>query len=101
MREGYYAEINEDNICFRVLHHSAISEFTDRFIFIGDYDEKYLEAVYNPENGEFTFPEKLEPIPAVETVEQKIARLEEQNIILMDALADLYEEILALKGEDV
>ena len=100
MREGYYAEINEDNICFRVLHHSAISEFTERFIFIGDYDEKYLGAVYNPENREFTFPEKLEPIPAVETVEQKLTRLEEQNLILMSALADLYEEILTLKEEE-
>ena len=36
-----------------------------------------------------------------ETTEQKLARLEEQNLILMSALADLYEEILVLKGEDV
>ncbi len=46
-------------------------------------------------------PEPVEPEPIPETTEQKLARLEEQNLILMDALADLYEEILTLKEEDV
>ncbi len=32
---------------------------------------------------------------------QKLVQLEEQNLIIMSALADLYEEILALKEEDV
>jgi len=45
--------------------------------------------------------ETTEPTEPPETVEQKLARLEEQNLILMDALADLYEEILTLKEEDV
>ena len=32
-----------------------------------------------------------------ETTEQKLARLESQNIILMDALATVFEEVLALR----
>jgi len=33
-----------------------------------------------------------------ETPDQKLARLEEQNLILMDALATTFEEILALRA---
>ena len=46
-------------------------------------------------------PEPTEPEPIPEPIDDKITRLEEQNLILMDALADLYEEILTLKEEDV
>lgn len=41
----------------------------------------------------------LPPIePSVfETTEQKLSRLEEQNLILMDALATTFEEVMALR----
>lgn len=41
-----------------------------------------------------------EPIPmesSQETTEQRLARLEEQNLILMDALATTFEEVLMLR----
>lgn len=38
-----------------------------------------------------------EPYVAKETVEEKLARLEEQNLILMDALATTFEELLAIR----
>jgi hypothetical protein len=57
------------------------------------------------ENGwiELTEEEFRQPVPepAPETTEQKLTRIEEQNLIIMSALADLYEEILTLKEEDV
>ena len=41
---------------------------------------------------------QLEPQPPVETMEQKIARLEQQvqsdNLIVMETLASIYEEII-------
>ena len=44
-----------------------------------------------------------EPQPPVETMEQKIARLEQQvqsdNLILMDALAMTYEQIMMMRSE--
>ena len=40
-------------------------------------------------------------LPNMETTKQKLVQLEEQNLIIMSALADLYEEMLALKEEDV
>ncbi len=43
-------------------------------------------------------PEPVEPEPIPETLEQKLARLEEQNLILMDALATTFEEVLALRA---
>ena len=33
-----------------------------------------------------------------ETIDQKLARLEEDNLILMDALATTFEEVLALRA---
>lgn len=50
-----------------------------------------------PEGGLDALLAKPEP---PETTEQKLARLEQQNLIIMDALADLYEEILTLKEEE-
>lgn len=43
-------------------------------------------------------PPEPEPAPPPETTEEKLARLEEQNLILMDALATTFEEVLALRG---
>ncbi len=43
-------------------------------------------------------PPEPEPIPQLETTEQKLARLEEQNLILMDALATTFEELLELRA---
>lgn len=46
------------------------------------------------------FPPEPEPepyLPEQETTEQKLARIEEQNIILMDALATTFEELIALR----
>lgn len=33
----------------------------------------------------------------IETLEQKLERIEQDNLILMDALATVYEELLTLK----
>ena len=43
-------------------------------------------------------PEPVEPGPVTETVEEKLTRIEEQNLILMDALATTFEELLALRA---
>ena len=43
-------------------------------------------------------PEPEPYLPEQETTEQKLARLEEQNLILMDALATTFEEILVLQA---
>lgn len=42
-------------------------------------------------------PEPEPYLPEQETTDQKLARIEEQNIILMDALATTFEEIIALR----
>ena len=96
---GYFAELDNNNVCFRVLHRTAIKELADNFIPIPEYNERYLGATYDPNSEEFVFKEPA-PVEPPETTEQKLARLEEQNLILMDALADLYEEILTLKEEE-
>ena len=42
-------------------------------------------------------PEPTDPEPAPETMDEKLARLEQQNLILMDALATTFEELIALR----
>lgn len=43
-------------------------------------------------------PEPVEPVPAPETTDEKLARLEEQNLVIMDALATTFEEVLTLRA---
>lgn len=43
-------------------------------------------------------PVVIDNSPPPETTEQKLARIEEQNLILMDALATTFEEVMALRA---
>jgi hypothetical protein len=43
-------------------------------------------------------PPQVEEHLESETVEQKLARIEEQNLIIMDALATTFEEVLILQS---
>lgn len=62
---------------------------------IGELQEGWIE-ITKEEFEQFIPPIEPEPVP--ETTEEKLARLEEQNLILMDALATTFEEILALRA---
>lgn len=79
------------------LPHDNVSD-TVQIIDITGLAEKPQEGWYYVD-GEFIecLPEPT-PSEPTETTEQKLARLEEQNIILMDALATTFEEVLALRG---
>jgi len=63
--------------------------------------EGFFYIVNGDGEGYFSeFPPEPEPepyLPEQETTDQKLARIEEQNIILMDALATTFEEIIALR----
>jgi len=84
------------------LPHDVINERI-QVIDITDFEEKPQEGWFYIDGVFLEDVSELMPEPEIpsETLEQKLARLEEQNLILMDALADLYEEILTLKEEDV
>ena len=84
------------------LPHDVINERI-QVIDITDFEEKPQEGWFYTDGVFLEDVSELMPEPEIpsETLEQKLARLEEQNLILMDALADLYEEILTLKEEDV
>ena len=56
-----------------------------------------IRWVIEPE-GEWELGPVSEPTILPETTEQKLARLEEQNLILMDAMATTFEEVLALRA---
>jgi len=77
--------------------HSAEVPFGETFDFYTETPGTYNLHV----RGENAGGDLLEIIVHPETAEDKFYRLEEQNLIIMSALADLYEEILVLKEEDV
>jgi hypothetical protein len=108
---GYYAEIDGENRCFRILHKSAIPKITDKFIPIPEPSERYLGAIYSLETRKFIFPDPVEPEPEPPeppeppnfekpSVDLQLSRLEAQNLIIMEALATVYAETLGDKADD-
>jgi hypothetical protein len=47
---------------------------------------------YNSTTGEFTNP-VIEPMNEEKTIQQQMAELREQNLVLMDAIATIYEKL--------
>ena len=80
------------------LPHDNISDSV-KVIDITELEIKPQEGWFYIDN-EFVqhIPEPVETEPISETTEQKLARIEEQNLILMDALATTFEEVLALRA---
>lgn len=91
----YYAQINVDGICIGVSQLAGKVE-TEHMIEIDEYDTSLLGKRWSGETWD-AGPDP-EPGPPPETIEDKMARLEEQNLILMDALATTFEEVLALRA---
>lgn len=93
----HYAQINVDGICIGVSQ-LAGEVAAEHMIEIDSYDEKLLGKRWNGTAWEDVPRPDPEPEPEpVETTDQKVDRLEEQNLILMDALATTFEEILELR----
>ncbi len=92
-----YATINENFTCV------GISELTEtvndpNMIEIPSYDESYIHKKY--ESGEWV-DKSIEPTTpqlAPKTTEERLEEAKQRNLILMDAMATLYEEIQILKG---
>lgn len=89
-----FITLNEENILIGVRYGQTIIE--------GEIESERGEIGQRYVDGEFIdVPD--EPQPPVETTEQKIARLEQQvmndNLILMDALAMTYEQIMMMRSE--
>lgn len=59
--------------------------------------EEGWEVITESEFRELANLPEPEPIEPPETAEEKLTRLEEQNLILMDALATVFEEVIELR----
>ena len=92
----YYAQIDENNICFAVTQAAEVVNSLD-MIPIQGLNTELLGKKWTGEDWE-EVPAPEEPEEPAETIEQKLTRLESQNIILMDALATTFEELLTLRA---
>ena len=97
----YYAQIDENNICFAVTQAAAEIE-SSNMIPIQGLDTELLGKKWTGEGWEEApAPEESQEPEEPPEYPNRIAQIQEQNLILMSALADLYEEILALKEGEV
>lgn len=89
-----YIRFNEDNLIISVRWGSEIVD--------GEIESEHGEIGQRLVDGEF-IDVPVEPQTPIETMEEKIARLEQQvmndNLILMDALAMTYEEVMMMRAE--
>lgn len=91
-----YIELDDDNIVVSVIQSNSEMDVDGYELSLtGEVGQKRV-------NDEF-IDVPVEPQPPVETMEEKIMRLEQQvmndNLILMDALAMTYEEVMLMRSE--
>lgn len=94
-----YAQISIDN---RVV---GISQLSDKVESENSIDITELEKqpqlgfIYDPSTGQFTEPDS-EPIPPPKpSLDERMNQLQQDNLILMDALAVTFEELLNIKSQ--
>ena len=87
-----YAQINEDKICVAVSQSGGTISGKD-IIELEMFDASILGKKYNNGKWEDVYVEPVEPEPT------QLDRIEEQQLITMEATATVYEAVLALGGE--
>lgn len=86
----FYAQIDENNICIVVSNLSG-EVIADNLIQLETYDISILGKRYN--NGEWEEVPRPEPEPTqLDKIEEQVYSNNENNIILMEAMADQYEQ---------
>ena len=100
----YYAQINDNNICDGI---SRINELDNRpsMIQLDSYDASVIGKLWTGSEWiENPNPPEPQPEPQPETVtlnslQEKIDQLEQQNMALMMGMVDVYAAVTTGKGE--
>lgn len=87
----FYAQLNEDKICIGISQLSG-EVIKENLVEISFYDESYLWKKY--ENSVWS-TETFEPDHPVIQEEPTTTEIMENQIILMDVIATMYEDMLA------
>lgn len=86
----FYAQLNEENICIGISQLSGEVK-AENMIELDGYDTPLLGKRWTRQGWEeVPRPEQEAPAPTVD----RLARLEAQTLLLADAIADIYEELL-------
>lgn len=89
-----YAQINEDKICVAISQAGGTISGED-IIELEMFDASILGKKYNNGIWEDVYVEPVEAEPT------QLDRIEEQQLITMEATATVYEAVLALGGEQI
>ena len=89
-----YAQINEDKICVAISQAGGTISGED-IIELEMFDASILGKKYNNGKWEDVYVEPVEAEPT------QLDRIEEQQLITMEATATVYEAVLALGGEQI
>lgn len=92
-----YAQLSDENVVIGISELSS-EVIADNMILINNLDI-ITGSTYNRTTGEFIPPEP-QPIPQPQpTLEEQMAKLRDDNLILMNALAMTFEEVMILRAE--
>lgn len=87
----FYAQLNENNICIGISQLSG-EVIQKNLIEITSNDSDYLWKKY--ENGNWSAG-KFEPVPEPVTPEPTNTEIMDNQMVLMDVIATMYEDMLA------
>ena len=96
MQHYYYAQLNETGLCVGLSDLSG--EITaDNMILLESYDltilgKKYENGVWVEVSGEEPATDPTETQPSNTEIKNLLLEVKEQNLILMESLADMYEQ---------
>ena len=89
-----YVQLNQENVVVGISHLSGQIE-VEGMVNVTELEQKpQIGYIYNRETNAFTAPApepQPEPEPHV-TLEERIEQLQQDNLVLMDALAMAYEQ---------
>lgn len=94
----YYAQV-ENNVVV------GISQLTDKVEFENMIDISGLEVmpqlgyIYDPASKSFSEPIIEEPTEPIETIDEKVKRLEQNGLVSIDISLAVYEQMLVMQEE--
>lgn len=83
----FYAEINENGKCF----HITPNELPLSDTIIAVKDSSVLGKIWDGEKF-VEDPDVTAPVELIDPTQEQLSRIEEQQLVIMEALADQYEE---------
>lgn len=82
-----YALLNDLDVCVSIGNYE-LTDNPERLILLPEFDNRYLGATYNRAEQSWVFLTPVQP-PSVPTLEEQMAQIQQDQLTIMEAIADL------------